>query len=145
LKETRPASRDAVVNAVQKRKLKGEPAPEMTKAEVQRRVDEFHDFAQQKSQQIQASAHRTAKEQAQGVAEGSAQGAHPDACGQRARSGSRKTIDQRFVKEFGSTYRVRVALRKGCDPQAEGGTRPKVICTDDVIKARSLRPSGRRR
>jgi hypothetical protein len=103
LKESRPASRDAVVNTVQKRKLKGKPAPEMTKAEVQRRVDEFHDFAQQKSQQIQASVHRTAVEQAKALPKDQ-RAAHIQSHVDGARGGARKSIDQRFVKEFGSTY-----------------------------------------
>lgn len=105
LKEARPASRDAVVNAVQTRKVKGKPAPEMSTAEVQRRVDEFHDFAQQKTQQIQGSAHRTAKQQAKALPKDQRK-PHVQAQVEGARAGSRRTVDQRFVKEFGSTYRV---------------------------------------
>lgn len=103
LREARPRARGVVKNALQARADRKQPAPEMSKAEIQRRVDEFHDFAKQKTAQIQASAHRTAVEQAKALPKDQRK-AHVQAQVEGAHGGARKTIDQRFVKEFGSTW-----------------------------------------
>lgn len=104
LREQRVRSKNVVINARQARQdRRAGSAPEMSVADVQRRVDEFYDFAKQKRAQIEAGAHRTAtqkhaslpKEQRKTAIEADVQG---------ARAGAGKTIDQRFVKEFGSSW-----------------------------------------
>jgi hypothetical protein len=116
LKETQVASRDALVNVVQKRRDAKAGPRTMSDKDVQRRVDEFHDFATQKRAQAEASAHREAQRRFADLPKAERSQKIADHV-QGARAGSKKTVDRRFGKEFGATwYR---------DPQSGAIVKPK--------------------
>jgi hypothetical protein len=100
LKQARTGSRGVVTRAIQAKLDAKRGAPEMTQAQMQRRVDEFHDFSRQHVQRVAASAAREAK-QAKMTKEQAAehvQGAVADA---RANQTRRK-----FAQEFGTAVHV---------------------------------------
>lgn len=117
LKEKVPASRDAAVNVMQKRKDAKNPAPQMSVerpaklkvSDVQRRVDEFYDYDRHKSAQQAAAVARKAKDQAktQGAKRKERNRAAGEAAAQMQGSAPAKAASQvRFAREFGATHEV---------------------------------------
>lgn len=134
LKENRARSRAVVRNARQARQDAKNPNPQMSDKDVHRRVDEFFDQSQQKRQQIEAAAHRTAKKQAEALPKDQRQ-AHIAANVRGARKGSKRTIDQRFVKEFGSPWQQHPSGAIVKPKQATEGHLHATKATADAVQA----------
>lgn len=98
LRQTRTGSRDAVTRAVQARRDVKRGAPQMTQAQVQRRVDEFYDYSKQHVQRAVASAAKEAKQR----------GLSKDAAAEHvsgARGGARDHhVKRMFAQEFGAPH-----------------------------------------
>jgi hypothetical protein len=100
LKEKRTGSRDVLRRAEQARQDRA-PAPVMTDKQVQRRVDEFRDFAQHHVSRAEGQAGREAKRQNLDTEAGKA---HVE----QARERAHREIDERFAREFGAVARPAV-------------------------------------
>jgi hypothetical protein len=107
LKEQRTGSRDVVVRAIQSRRDRKNPLPTMTRAQVERRADEFHDYGQQHTARVVDSAARQAKAKAKtdGLSkQDTAEAVRLKVEG--ARGGARNQVDERFGREFGATHEI---------------------------------------
>lgn len=107
LKEARTRSRDYFVNKRQAAQDAKNPTPTMTQAQVERRVDEFHDFGQHHTTRAADSAAARAKQNAQ--ANGLNKKDTADAVKQAidgARGGAGKHVDELFGREFGAVHEI---------------------------------------
>jgi hypothetical protein len=107
LQEARTGSRSVLKRAVQARNDASQGGTSMTAADLQKRVDEFHDFSKQKTRQMQAGGAREASDEAR--AQGLPKAARKAAMKERAkgaRGGAKNVINRRFAHEFGSTHEV---------------------------------------
>lgn len=103
LKEQRPASRDAAVNALQKRKDAKRPEPKMSERAVRRRVDEFYDFGKQKKAQAAASAYKEGNRRYRDLPKAERRAKVAEHV-KGAEGGTKKVVDRRFAREFGAAW-----------------------------------------
>lgn len=141
LRETRAASRDAVLNAVQKRADKRKGAPVVSKRALQRRVDEFYDFATQKRAQMEAGAHKQAKADFADLPKAQRKQKIAERV-EGARKGAKTTMDQRFAKEFGATAYIDQKSGAIVKPKdaAEGRIHTSRADAERVAKALNAKP-----
>jgi hypothetical protein len=97
LKQTRTASRDALVNAVQKRKDVKAGARTIPDKEIKRRVDEFYAAGQKHKQRVTVAATKQAKKMPEAERAEHIKG---------ALAGAENHLNERFVKEFGASAKV---------------------------------------
>jgi hypothetical protein len=99
LRDARTGSRDVAVRALQARADRKHGAPEMTQADVQRRVDEFQHFSGEQRARVRRAAVKQVKER--GLTGDDAQ-AHVSGALGRAKA----DLDRRFAQEFGAVHEI---------------------------------------